>query len=282
MLPTKLQPPPSLYNLQDWFQSVITLPIDGDSRMQTARSIAREAQHWVVPSPTLAPEERMTLYHQQYWWRLLSHLQQTFPTLLRLFDYVDFNLILGVPYLCKYPPDHWSLARVGKDLAQWIAEEYTAADKTLIFHSAILDWTYAEVFVAPSSRPITCSLALLKERLILPSHVRLLTLPFDLLSFRSLLLAHDVKFWSENDFPKLKKGKEFHFVLYRNEKQVTRFQEIQEGESKLLHWIQNGMTLDEACAALEAEGGSPFEQAQERLATWIPQWVNNNWVTTLT
>jgi hypothetical protein len=69
-----------LKELQQWFSSVITSPLDKP---------IEGAERFVAPSPTLEPNERMRIYNQQYFWRLLNVLHKSYPFLTRLFGYTD-------------------------------------------------------------------------------------------------------------------------------------------------------------------------------------------------
>ncbi len=275
----RLEPdvPITLFNIQNWFQSVITLPIGVDNEICSERLISEEASQYIAPNSYLSSEERIGLYHQQYWWRLLSNLHHSFPMVVRLFGLENFNLFLGVPYLSKYPSRHWSISRLGDRMLAWIQESYFEKDKPLVFFSALLDLAYESVFSAASPVFFAFSHNILKEKLALQSHVKLLKMPFNLLSFRLELLKEDENFWIENEFPELSKG-EKHFILYRNNLQRILFQELEEGHWMILNALDKGLTIEEACDALELQGGNPYEEAKNGLAQWIHDWQKNNWL----
>jgi len=279
MLPSTPKAPPALFELQYWFQTVLTLPIDENNQMVTNRSIEKEACYYVCPSLHLLPKERMGIYHQQYWWRLLSCLHQIFPTLIRVFGYIDFNLSIGVPYLSKYQPRHWSLSMLGLQMPNWIKESYLENDKPLILYSALLDLAYDATFSAPCPKKICFSENLLNAPLSLQPHVKLFALPFDLFTFRAALLQKDPTFWIDHDFPLLSKEQNYYFVLYKNYNQAIIHQQISEGHWILLDCIQKGMTIEKACDSLETIGGSAYEEANHALASWINTWILKSWLT---
>lgn len=101
--------PFKLKKTQLWFGSIIGRPIDEDSKMNpispAGQPIEIEACDFIRPSPTLRPAQRIQIYNQQYWWRLLSSMHETFPLVTRLFGYHDFNKIIAIPYLVKFPPE---------------------------------------------------------------------------------------------------------------------------------------------------------------------------------
>ena len=70
-----IEAPASLKNLQAWFGGVISQPIDVDSKISpvapSGELIEEEAKHYIIPSKTLTPKDRIEIYNRQYWWRLL-------------------------------------------------------------------------------------------------------------------------------------------------------------------------------------------------------------------
>ena len=142
---------------QQWFGSIIGRAIDEDSKMNPISPsgvlMEEEAAEHIAPSPTMRPAQRIQIYNQQYWWRLLNTLQESFPLVTRLFGYVDFNRIIGIPYLTKYPPRHWSLAMLGDRLSRWCLEEYQSEDRELVSQAAELDWAFSCCFTMESVLP---------------------------------------------------------------------------------------------------------------------------------
>ena len=79
----------SLFELQEWLGALIAQPLQLDHRLPNlspfGTPIEKEIEKYVAPSPTLKPFQRVQIYHQQYWWRLVKCMQQNFPMLVRLF-----------------------------------------------------------------------------------------------------------------------------------------------------------------------------------------------------
>lgn len=150
--------PIKLKKIQHWFGSIIGRPIDEDSRMNplspSGNPMELEAYDFIKPSPTLRPAQRIQIYNQQYWWRLINHMHESFPLVIRLFGYHDFNRTIAIPYLVSYPPTHWSLNQLGDKLPQWVEEEYQADDKQLVYDAVRVDWAFSHSFVAAELEPI--------------------------------------------------------------------------------------------------------------------------------
>ena len=71
--------PLELKKTQEWFASIITRPIDVENQMMpispSGVPMEEEAKRFIVPRPKLRADERIQIYNQQYWWRLLNILQ---------------------------------------------------------------------------------------------------------------------------------------------------------------------------------------------------------------
>lgn len=274
--------PPYLFSTQKWFASIITRPIDSESQMipisPSGRPMSEEAKEFISPSLKLSSDQRMQIYNQQYWWRLLSILHQNFPILTRLFGYTDFNLSIGIPFLTKYPSRHWSLSQLGDQLSKWITEYYTAEDKELIFSIAEVDWAYQTIFFAPTALYLPPSLDLLSKKLDLQAHIKLFNLPFDIFSLRTALLKEGVEFWMESDFPVLIREKKYFFVLYHTQNNLISYKEVEEGQWTILQLISKGLTIEQACDELEEKGGKPCDEAEASLGLWIQEWMDQKWL----
>ena len=202
--------PSKLKKIQEWFGSIISRPIDQDSRMDplspSGIPMEEEARAYILPSPTLPAHRRIELYNQQYWWRLLTSMQESFPMVTRLFGYREFNRVIATPYLVKYRPEHWNLNALGRRLPQWIEEEYEGGDKALILDAAKIDLAYEYSFTAGHFPSITLQdLADEKQffetKLYLQPHIVLFTLPYDLFTFRGVFILNKPEHWEQTPFP---------------------------------------------------------------------------------
>jgi hypothetical protein len=271
--------PRELFSIQQWVVSILSLPIDANGQFPflapSGRPLSEEAEEFLKSTKDLPANKRIQIYHQQYWYRLLSALQQNFPLLTRLFGYTDFNLSLAIPFLMRYSPNHWSISQIGDRLARWIDEFYTAPDKSLVHFSAEIDWAYQTIFVAPPPTSLQYSLELLSKKMNLQKHVRLFKLPFDLFVFRQEFLKASVEFWTEKDFPSMPKGRPFFFVLYRNQQNKVVYQEISEGHWTLLYLLENDCSIVEACDQLEKMF---YEETCTSLQSWVQEAVSEKWL----
>jgi len=284
--------PLSLKNQQQWFGTIIGRPIDEESRMNPISPagclMEEEAALHIAPSPTLRPAQRIQIYNQQYWWRLLNTLHESFPLVTRLFGYFDFNQTIGIPYLTKYPPRHWSLGLLGDRLTQWCLEDYKAADVQLVSDAAELDWAFSASFAVGAVKSLTqeeiatpdTATAILDKTLYLQPHIHLFEWEYDLFKYRTDFLKHDCDYWMDHEFPVLEHLRTYRYVLYRNARNDISWKEISEGEYLILSRFKNGASIDSICEFLEtalSESSLIQADAAENLQLWFHEWTQRGW-----
>lgn len=286
--------PDSLKEVQQWFGSIIGRPIDVNSQMNpiSPSGVPMEEESWryIAPSPSLQPAQRIQIYNQQYWWRLLSTLQEIFPTVTRLFGYHDFNQAIAIPFLTKYPPNHWSLHFVGSRLLQWVEEDYHENDKELVWNAVKMDWAFTDGFIAPSYPPIDLSKlptpgdlsSILEETLYLQPHVQFFEMPYDMFLFRIDFLQQDADYWIDNDFPPLPllpEGEKAFFIVYRLRNNDVTVEKVSKTEYLLLQNFREGSSVDAICQWLETQDEVVSQEAGENLHNWFQNWTLNQLLT---
>ena len=268
--------PESLKSIQKWFGETIGHPIDENSCMTATTNAAQ----YIAPSPTLKPNQRIELYSQQYWWRLLDALQENFPFLTRLFGYTDFNASIGKPTLAQYPPTHWSLTMLGEQVPRWIDENYHENDRSLVLDAARIDWSMIHSFTARHHPSISIEQLqnLMTTPLYLQPHLHLFDLRGNLFSSRDKMIKEEGDYWMAHPFPEIEKSGSHTYVVYRNQNNHVSWLQLDKGDYFLLHQIQSGKTLQQACDHL-AEDPELSKEATDRIALWSRRWILNNWIT---
>ncbi len=248
--------PPPLFDLQSWFANIITSSIheiDNAHIPIYPSDLIEEIRGKIAPSPTLKSEERLGIYQQQYWWRLLDVMQEIFPSLVRLFHYKDFNQLIAEPYLLSHPPEDWFLSRIGSRLPEWLENNYQQKDKSLILELARLDLAYENLMffdILPKIDPEK-----LEETLIyLQPFVLLFEFKTDLFSFRDELMAQPADYWLDRDFPEILKFPERKFFVLYRQKEMNFREEISEARFTLLSQFQKGAKLEDLIPILSECG----------------------------
>jgi predicted Zn-ribbon and HTH transcriptional regulator len=282
--------PYTMLGTQEWFAKIITYPLDENNQIQShsqeGMCVAEETAKYLTSGPTLKPHERIQIYNQQYWWRLLNALQVSFPLVTRLCGFHFFNEQIGIPFLLAHPPSHWSIALIGEKLPLWISESYQHPDQALIYHSACLDWAFSEGYTILEAPPLDLAdvsqrdpEAILNLTYYLQPYIYLFQWDYDLMDFRNAFLLHEVNYWTEHPFPKLKKRKDFYIALFRNKKNGISFRKISRPEYLLLNQFKEGATLSAACEFIEKQDEKIYKQTLKHMQKWLQEWACAGWLT---
>lgn len=262
--------PKNLLHVQKWFGTVIAHPLIDN---ETDPSISVEAPRYISPSLSLKPEERIQIYNQQYWWRLINIMQEAFPCVLRLFGFEDFERSIVVPFLQKYQPHNWSLNTLGDQLPKWIREDYKGEDKQLVCDAALLDNLYNSIFFQKTFPSIsTTDEGISVQRLYLQPHVTFIEFPYKMTEFRRQLLKEEPPYWVEHPFPELKKEQE-HILLFRNLKGKLAYKSLSNVEWSILKLFQTGSTIDAVCEWIEGQTDAFRQEAEVQLQEWFSNWT---------
>jgi hypothetical protein len=279
--------PSGLKDLQQWFGGIIARPLAENggiiSRASSGVSIEEEAKKYIIPSPTLKPYERLQIYNQQYWWRLLNALQEAYPLLVRFFGYADFNHDLAIPFLQKHPPNSWSLNPLGDRLPHWIRSYYKGSDPLLVYEAALLDRSFYSLFFKSLLTPLQPTEKfelLLKEKLYLQPHVCLFFHSYDLFAWRAEFLKHCPDYWASCDYPQLK-HEATYTILMRTRNGATAWRTITKGEHHLLKEIAKGISIDKLCEWLERQPRRIRLEAEKSLQTWFEEWAKRGILTAI-
>jgi hypothetical protein len=99
------------------------------------------AAQLIKPNNRLSSAERLEIYNQQYWLRLLDSLQEDFPGLIALLGDDRFEA-LATAYLTDYPSNSFNLCELGNRLAQFILAQpqWTNPHNQLAYEVACFEW----------------------------------------------------------------------------------------------------------------------------------------------
>jgi hypothetical protein len=118
---------PTLEQLQRWFSAVVTTPagvqagIASDGAQQQLRLHAQNVEQVILPSRQLSAEQRLAIYHNAYFARLIEALRAFLPCLS---DTLGEELFakFAVAYLHRYPSQSYTLHRLADRFACFLEE----------------------------------------------------------------------------------------------------------------------------------------------------------------
>lgn len=138
-----------LSELEHWLQAEIVRPHEGGTRTLQQRETA--VAPYVKPSRTLSAAERVEIYADMYFERLVEVLAGEYQAVAVLAGHDGFRRIVR-GYLREHPSRHWSLNPLGRKLPEFLAGKFRTPRKAVIRDVATLENLMAIVFDAPRSR----------------------------------------------------------------------------------------------------------------------------------
>jgi hypothetical protein len=243
----------------------IRRPLRKDEGMQPESAMV--ADRLIKPNDRLRPFDRLEIYNQQYWWRLIGAFGEDFPAVRAVIGPRKFDA-LTVAYLEKYPSRSWTMRNLGQHLAEFIAVEpqWTAPNTDLAADVARVEWATTTAFddadVAPIEAAKFASADPSRLRLALQPHLVLLQLhhAVDRLLARLRRKRNTVVEVASNAVterhaakaPRLSAQRlkeSFHLAVHRSEGTVY-FKRLNAVSYGLLCALRDGKTVEEACEAV--------------------------------
>lgn len=278
MSSTSAAPPSNLRELQSWFASAITHS-GGALAGRPSREHSQQAECLITPGPRLSPSERLQLYNDGYFARLVECLADDYPALAFALGEEAFAE-LARDFIAAHPSRSSSLNSYGEPLAAYCR---TSAEPWAAFAAdlARLEWALVEVVHAPASVKLgPDALARVPAakwqdaRLVPSANLRVLRFDYPVNDF--------FQAFKDGACPGWPKPAPTWTALHRDGLTLWR-RSLEPRAAFLLEELCSGVPLGVAVAALEArealealEARSPTAIASELshvLPAWLSSWV---------
>jgi hypothetical protein len=102
----------------------------------------------------LSAAERLDIYANMYFYRLLDVLRADFPALVKLVGDAAFHN-LTTDYLLRHFPTHYSLRYAGAQLPGFVAAHALALERPYLGDLATFEWALVDAFDAPDAPCLT-------------------------------------------------------------------------------------------------------------------------------
>jgi hypothetical protein len=279
----------SLQNLQRWVQEVITNPdgiaagVESPTARQQIDIGVSNIEDVVEPSSRLGSAERLAVYGNAYFARLVECLGEEFPATRHALGEETFESF-AFGYVNDSPSSSYSLGFLGERFAQYLIETRpTDVPKPgwpdFLIDLATLERTYAEVFDGPGPESLDTLKpedlqAIPPERV---SEIRFVPVPSLRLMEASFPVHEYVTAVRRDRAPEIPMPAETLLVITRREF-VVRRGTVSRAEFQLLRAIIDGNTLGQAIelAAEVMPAGSDDEFAAN-LSEWFQHWASAGW-----
>lgn len=253
----------ALPELERWFQGEIVAPHEDRKR-------GRPAAEVILPSKTLAPEQRVAIYGEMYFLRLAECLSEDYPAVKKLVGAEGFER-LARAYLKKHPSRHYSLNTLGRKLPDFLAGATKMPRHAMLADVARVERAISESFdvaVSPSLSP--ADLAMIPPAAWETARIRMTE------SLRLLALEHRgnaIVTACRQDKELPSRGRKKSWVaVFRKEWTVWRM-DLTEPMHAVIEALAGGKPLAKALSAgARSYEGTP-ESMQSDVHRWFREWA---------
>ena len=261
-------------------------------RLPDGRSVREIASILVKPNDLLTAFERLQIYNQQYWFRIMASLSEDFPGLRSLIGERKFAT-MAVAYLNECPSESFTLRNLGSRLEAWLRthREYVAGVERIAIDMVRLEWADIDAFDGPELPRFTgADSGQLSGNMVfrLQLHVHLLDLayPVDDLLFRIrgleartetasnavLKFPHKIRIHRAT----LPRPAKVYLAVYRLEDTV-HFKRLTRQAFVLLQSLREGVSLEKAIESSLLRSRRSIDQMSARLLEWFQDWSSLGW-----
>jgi len=256
-------------------------------------SISAEAKRLVKPNDRLTSNERLSIYHRQYWYRILDSFNEDFPGLCAILGERAFER-LSRAYLNDCPSQSFTLRNLGSRLEEWLAahSEFAGKHFALAIDMIRLEWAHIEAFDNAERKALGPEdLLELGPELVLAlqPHIRLLELQYPVDDLRVKVSGHSEEHGTASNavaapahrrivrrYARLK-ARPIFLAVHRVEF-IVYYRRLDPQEFRLLQAIAEGQAISSALdSALSGNHQEPAE-LEHKIQTWFANWAQMGWL----
>ncbi len=267
-------------------------PLTASEGMQ--RDNAATAAGIIKPNDRLDSFERLQIYNQQYWWRLLGNFAEDFRGLCAVIGQRKFDR-LATAYLESCPSTSWSLRDLGGKLEAFIAArpELVAPHEKLSLEMVRVEWARIVAFDGPELPRLDAAriakIAPEKLRLSVQPYVSLVEMWHPIDDLLGSLKTNVIETESVSNAvagTRTRRRKRLvarprkqplYLAVHRHELAVY-FKRLEPAAYRLLTALRNGASLDAACATALAGAKELPEQSAAKVQAWFANWMGLGWL----
>lgn len=276
-----------LSEIQSRMAKALFQPLDASWGMQRSSATqpepSRDAELYIRPNRRLSAFERLEIYNQSYWYRLLDALAEDFPGLCAIVGRKRFTQ-LSFAYLADCPSRSFTLRNLGSRLTRWLPRhaEWIAEAPRLALDMAHLEWADVVAFDG-AERPRADANSVLAQgaeaRFGLQPHMTLIEAAYPVDDLRITINA-----LAEGEFAKARararrvakrKPDDLFLAVYRRELSV-HYLRLAAQEYRLLRALGRGASLAAAIGLIVSRGSDPHP---DQLRDWFEKWSRLGWLT---
>jgi len=216
----------------------------------------------------LSAEERVDIYANMYFYRILDVLKEDSPATLAVLGAERFhNLVTG--YLIEYPPAHFSISYAGNHLADFVRDHPMNEEFPFLADLARLERALIDAFHAMDAVPLDAE----QMRAVAPEDWASLNLKLNPAN-QILELRWDVgsilKSVEQGESPSHPSRDAMTMLVWRNRNRVY-YRAIERAEREQLVALSSGTTFAEICDMIASgvDAEDPAGAINQRLESWL-------------
>ena len=279
----------SLAEIQRAISGTLMRPLGPGERMRPeAASVARRI---IKPNGRLTAFERLQIYNQQYWWRIIASFREDFRGLLAVLGERKFDR-LAVAYIEKCGSTSWSLRDLGQALEGFVRKhpKLTAPHTALALDMVRAEWARVIAFDGPEKPPLDpFGLGGTPDRMRLgiQPYVTLLEVTHPVDRMLGRLRTRNTETASVSNAVSATVRRRpirltakpsrtpIHIAVHRVDLSVY-YKRLEPGAYRLLAALHGGRTLADACEAAFVRT-APADAA-EKIQAWFATWIRLGWL----
>jgi hypothetical protein len=268
---------PELDRLERWMQEVVMHPRGASGALRDAevKSLMPEAaasiESVVLPSRELTSVQRLAIYANMYFWRLIEVLEKDYPTVKAVLGPERFNKLVR-DYVEAHPSRHYSLSHLGEAFPRYLGEEARKVPhRGYLAAVARVERAMEEVFDAEQAEPITPE-QIHEIPMESWAGARFRTIPALQLLELDYPVTESITAVREDRKVRIPAQRPSWVAVFRKDLVVWRHDLGQE-RFTLLSSLQQGKTLGEALEACASLPGQDLEALVPSLARWFEDWT---------
>ncbi len=290
----------SLGELQSFVWQAISRPLADDFVMQKrwidGSDLSVKSEEFVQSNSRLTSFERLEIYNQQYWYRLLDCLEDDFPGLSAVLGQERFEQ-LSIEYLKSYPSMSFTLRDIGRELPGFILSHPALVEPhfDLSCQMVRFEWAQIVAFDSPALEPIAQDYILKvpphQLRVCLQPYITLLALEFALDEYSNALKRHQREHGeaaSERrccstgaaEMAPWPVPEKLFLVVHRHDNMVY-FKRLEPAAFELLSALSEGHPLTDALSSAVSyleNAGQSSDDLTESVQNWFKLWIRLNWL----
>ena len=286
----------SLASIQREMARAVMTPLTPSDHMRTVapdgRSMRAVARKIIKPNDRLTSFERLEIYNRQYWYRVLSNMQEDFPGLCAILGDRKF-VKMSEAYLVDCPSQSFTLRNLGSRLESWLHKhpKWAGTKQALALDMVRLEWADIEAFDSKAEEPLRAEelRAGADEdlRLRLQPYVRLLALAYPVDDLVLAVKKETDGEFASNAFDERRKKKrvaavarlepEAIFLAVHRLDYSVYFRRLEREEFLLLKALGDGKTLGAAIGVAFKKSSIPLAERPENIEVWFRNWAALGW-----